>query len=234
MKMNSLSSITILFLAFAFAASGALVSANAGSAAASTGATPVPTPAGAKAKAADAEFKRLLRLRTALGKIPPDKLDREPHKSFIKRNEKDIVYSDPAGQWFVRSDLFWALSKKYATLPIADDIAWAAAENPVPGECEGYVNCHVYVVADTYGRYLRSYPDGRSSKKALAKMTEYLGYIADDISDKKGNYEGPAEASDRAELAKTIGEMRAVLAGVSHAERAKVISQLDTIGGAFK
>ncbi len=216
MKSNILKLRTILTLVIAFVAMGTFVSANA------------------QSKTADAEFKRLIQLRTALEKIPPDKLNREPHKSFIKRNQKDITYSDPAGQWFVRSDRFWDLSKKYRLLPIADEIAWAAADNPLPGECEGYVNCYIYNTLATYGEYLKIYPKGRSSRKALNKIVIGLDYITDDITNKKGNYEGPAETSDRADLVKMIGEMRAILARVSHSERAKVISQLETIGNAYE
>lgn len=216
MKKNRFSSSSLIMLVIAVITIGTCVSANA------------------QSKTADAEFKRLKGLGTALAKIPPDKLNREPHKSFIRRNRKDITYSEPAGQWFVRSDRFWDLSKKYRTLPIADDIAWAAAENPLPGECEGYVNCYVYNITATYVAYLKLYPKGRSSKNALNKMSESLSFITDDITGKKGNYEGPAEASDRAELAKMIGEIRNVLSGVSHAERGKVLSQLDIIGNAYR
>jgi len=216
MKMNSYFSRTILTLTIVLLGMGSLVSANA------------------QSKTAAAEFKRLKDLSTALGKIPPDKLDREPHKSLIKRNRKDITYSEPAGQWFVRSDRFWNLSKKYKSLPIADDIAWAAAETPLPGECEGYVNCYIYNTEATYVAYLKLYPKGRSSKKALNEIAANLTYITDDITGKKGNYEGPADASDRADLAKMIGEIRTVVSGVSHAERAKVLSQLDIIGNAYK
>src|SRR5688572_18906069 len=84
------------------------------------------------------EYKRLVALRNKLAKIPMERLGREPHKSLIRRNRKDIVYSDPAGQWFVRSDRFWNLAEKNKRRPFADDIAWTAAENPLPGECEGY------------------------------------------------------------------------------------------------
>ena len=69
---------------------------------------------------------------------------------------------------------------------------------------------------------------------ALNEIAANLTYITDDITGKKGNYEGPVDASDRAELAKMIGEIRTVLSGVSHAERAKVLSQLDIIGNAYK
>ncbi len=197
-------------------------------------AQPTPKPAGSAKATAAAEFKRLVLLKTALEKIPMDKLNREPHKSFIRKNRRDIVYSDPAGQWFVRSDRFWDLSAKYRRLPIADDIAWAAADNPRPGECEGYLNCYVYNIRETYGQYLSLYPEGKNAPKALAAIIEGFDYIVQDLNGKKGTYEGPVDAADRAGLAKVIAEMRVILSKVNAAERSKVISQLDTIGDAFK
>lgn len=52
--------------------------------------------------AATKEYKRLVNLQLALRKIPFNKQDKEPHRSFLKRNENDLVYSEPAGEWYVR------------------------------------------------------------------------------------------------------------------------------------
>lgn len=180
------------------------------------------------------EFKRLVNLSAAVRKIPLDKQDKEPHRSFLKRNDKDIVYSEPAGEWYVRSDRFWALQKKYQKLAIADRIAWTAAENPLPGECEGYVNCYLYRIRSTYGEYLTLYPKGTYSRKGVQKMIKYLKYIADDAAAPKKNYEGPAEAADRAEFADIIKQLRDILTRVLHPEKAEVLSQLKAIEEAYK
>ena len=184
--------------------------------------------------AATKEYKRLVNLSAALRKIPSEKQNKEPHRSFLKRNDKDIVYSEPAGEWFVRSERFWDLHKKYKTLAIADQIAWTAAENPLPGECEGYLNCHLFNIRSTLGEYLKLYPKGTHSKQAVQKMVEFLAYMADDAASAQKNYDGPVDASDRAELAKTINEFRSILAKVSHPETAKALSQLKAIEEGFK
>lgn len=184
--------------------------------------------------AATREYKRLVNLSTALGKIPFNKHNKQPHRSFLKRNEKDIVYSEPAGEWYVRSARFWDLRKKYKTLAIADRIAWTAAENPLPGECEGYVNCYLFKIRSTHGEYLTLYPKGTYSKRAVQEIVKYLAYMADDAASAKKNYEGPTEASDRAEFAKIIKELRNILAPLSHAEKTKALSQLQAIEEAFK
>ena len=167
------------------------------------------------ATAAKAEFKRLLDLKAALEKIPMEKQDREPHKTFLKKNDKDIVYSEPAGQWYVRSERFWTLHQKYSSLPIAEEIAWTAALNPIPGECEGYINCYIYLSSITEGKYLSYYPNGKYSKNAIAEITERLGQLAADDS----QYDGPTEASDRAELMKTLRELKQQISLSTHAEK---------------
>lgn len=181
--------------------------------------------------AATREYKRLVKLSNDLKKIPFDRYDKEPHRSFLKRNEKDIVYSEPAGQWFVRSGRFWDLQKKYAKLPIADDIAWSAADTPLPGECEGYVNCYMYNIRVKYGEYLRLYPKGKHSRKAVARIVEYQQYMA---GDEYTNYEGPGDDdAERVDLKKMITELRNILTKASPASKAKALEQLAVIESRF-
>lgn len=188
----------------------------------------------AQTAAANKEYKRLVNLQAALRKIPMNRQDKEPHRSFLKRNDKDIVYSDPAGEWYVRSDRFWNLQKKYKTLPIADQIAWTAAENQLPGECEGYVPCHLSVVRMTYGEYLKLYPKGKYSRKAVQQTVQFLGYMADDAVSAKKNYDGPTEAGDDAEFAKAIKDLRGILSKTKHPETAKALAQLKQIEEGYK
>lgn len=190
--------------------------------------------ASAQAAAATKEYKRLVNLQAALRKIPLDRQDKEPHRSFIKRNDRDIVFSDPAGEWYVRSERFWNLQKKYKTLAIADQIAWTAAENQLPGECEGYIPCHLSVLRMTYGEYLFLYPNGKYSRKAVQECVKFLGYMADDAVSEKKNYDGPTEAGDDIEFAKAIKDLRGILSKTKHPETAKTLSQLKQIEEGYK
>lgn len=211
--------IAIQLTAVAFLSS----SVNAGT----ISAKPTPTPSAAiQSRQARASHKALLDLQSALKKIPVEKIDKPPHKSFIKKNDNKIVYSEPAGSYFVRSALFWNLSEKYKHLPIGDDIAWSAAQNPLPGECEGYLNCYVYVLTETEGRYLRSYPNGKKSKEAISLIERSLDMIVNDTS----NYEGPTDATDRAELKKMLAELAAILAGSKHQEKTGALLKIKLIG----
>lgn len=188
----------------------------------------------AQTAAASKEYKRLVNLGVALSKIPIEKQNKEPHRSFLKRNDNDIVYSEPAGQWYVRAVRFWDLQAKYSGLKIADQIAWTAAGTMLPGECEGYVNCYLYNLRATYGEYLRLYPKGTYSRKAVQKYVRHLSFMADDIASGGKNYEGPMDATDRAEFTKLIIELREILAKVSHPEKTKALSQLKQIEEGFK
>ena len=187
----------------------------------------------AQTAAANKEYKRLVNLQAALRKIPMDRQNKEPHRSFLKRNDKDIVYSDPAGEWYVRSDRFWNLQKKYKTLAIADQIAWTAAENQLPGECEGYVPCYLSVIRMTYGEYLTLYPKGKYSRRAVQETVKSLGYMADDAVSAKKNYDG-IEAGDDAEFIKAIKDLRGILSKTKHPETAKALAQLKQIEEGYK
>jgi hypothetical protein len=176
------------------------------------------------------EFKRIVDLQAALSKIPMNRQNREPHKGFLKRNAKLIIYSDPSGEFYVRSKLFWDLQKKYKSLPIADDIAWAAASNPLPGECEGFVDCNFYIIRSTDGEYLNLYPNGKHSKAALKEITDHLALI----SDERANYTGPSNAAEKADFAKVVDEIKAILSKVSDLGRAKPLALIDQVAAAFK
>lgn len=176
------------------------------------------------------EYKRLIALRDKLAKIPMERLDREPNKSFIRRNKKDIVYSEPAGQWFVRADRFWALAKKHKANPLADDIAWTAAETPLPGECEGYVNCYLFNANATLGEYLRLYPAGKHKTQALSALVQSIDPLATYADD---TYDGPKDASDKAEFEKMLGELRSTLTKVRDGT-GDALSLLDKIDARYK
>lgn len=186
-----------------------------------------------RAKQAAAEFKQLLDLRKRVQMIPVNGEKREPHKSFLKANEKSVVYNDPAGQWILKSDLFWDLRDKYSDLVIADDIAWEAAQNPVAGECEGYMNCAVYLSQITAVRYLGLYPVGKHNKAALGELRDLFGTYAD--QSKSGtSYSPPEEASDKGELQKMLKDIDTVLAKVPAAEAAETRGFIKTIAGRYK
>jgi hypothetical protein len=188
---------------------------------------------GNKNLSADLTFKRLLALRAALKAIPFEKGEQNPYKSFLEANEKEVVYSDPSAQWFVRSELFWELQSKSANQPIGEEIAWVAAQNPLPGECEGYINCYLFMLRATDGEYLNFYPDGKYSRKALQNVADLLAPIVAD-SKEKTVYSAPADISDRAEFNRLLTELRAIISKSPQVEKTKPLQQIKQIGEGFR
>ena len=180
-------------------------------------------------------FKQLIVLRQALKAIPLNKDKENPYKTFLKTNDKSVVYSEPAGEWYVRSSLFWDLRKKYAASPIAEDIAWAGTENPLPGECEGYVNCYLFILRETNAQYLDLHPNGKYSLESLKVIQNLLEPIVADLSEKQV-YNGPTDVSDRAEFNRLIAEIRTIISKLplAEVEKQKTIQQLNQIAEAFR
>jgi hypothetical protein len=122
----------------------------------------------------------LLKLRTikqALTKISPNDQKQEPYRNFLKKYKEIIVYDEVNSKWIVTSKAFWNLERKYSGLPIADEIAWEAAQNPLPGKCEGDLVCMLFQIRVTNAEYLRLFPNGTKSTEALEKLISSLEEI---------------------------------------------------------
>lgn len=181
----------------------------------------------------DLELKRLLALRAALNSVPAGKSRDYPYQNFLKANEKSVVYSEPSGAWIVKSDQFWDLHKKYKDAAVADQIAWEAAQNPLPGECEGYVNCHLFYTRMTSGEYLNLHPNGKHNLEALTNLTNSLEPIVADLS-AKSVYTGPTDVTDRAEFNNLVAELRTIVSRLPLTEKEKPLQQLKKIAEGFR
>lgn len=176
---------------------------------------------------------RLSALKSALETIPFDDFDKSPYKDFTAQNTLNIVYSEPGGQWLVRSERYWSLAKRYAALPISEQIAWEAADNSLPGECEGYLNCYLYLLRITDGEYLARFPKGAHAAAALKSIEDSLQPIADD-AEKKQTYDLPSDVSDRAEFYKSITELRTIISRTGFFEKEAVLRLLNTIAEGYR
>jgi hypothetical protein len=181
---------------------------------------------------AELELTRLLALGRSLANIAMEDLEKPPYKPWLKEHESEIVYSEPAGQWYVRSELLWNLRTKYAPLPVAERIAWEAAQTPLPGECEGYLPCYLYKETETNGLYLKLYPRGAHADQALAGLSEFFGHVTEDMRGNNPVFEVPRE--DRPSFHKSVAALRAQLALVPAAKKARVVAQLDEIARRFR
>ncbi|MDQ4120885.1 MAG: SH3 domain-containing protein [Acidobacteriota bacterium] len=185
------------------------------------------------ANAAELNFVRLIALKNALAAIPIEKQSDEPYKTFIEKQKANIVYSEPSAQWYVRSDLFWDLARKYKNLPAGEKIAWAGANNQLPGECEGYLNCHLYSLKATHGAYLEHFPRGAHAPESLKTIREWLEPVAADAA-KKEVYTAPTEVSEKAEFYQTLKDLRVRISKTGLFEKDAVLRQLDKIAEGYK
>lgn len=184
-------------------------------------------------KGGELRLKRLLLLSRILKTIPANKQDKSPNKELLERFADEIVYSEPAGQWYVRASVFWELRNRYSKHKIAEEIAWKAAQNPLPGECEGYINCHIYMLRATQAEYLNFYPNGKYSKEALLILTNYLAPLAVDAK-RKEVYYAANDTSDRAEFYRLLTELRAIVSRLAHLEKHKTLAQIQTVADGYK
>jgi hypothetical protein len=170
---------------------------------------------------AELEFARLLAIKRAVGEVPVDYAENSPQAAWIKANESSLTYSEPAAMHFLKSQLLWDLQKKYSALPVAERIAWEAANNPLGGECEGYVPCHLASINLTMGQYLSLYPRGPHADEALTQIAEDLKGLID-----LQKNEGQPIPEVRAEGRKEVTALRDTVAKAASAKKAAALDQL--------
>ena len=181
---------------------------------------------------AELEFARLSALARSLSSIPVDQHENPTYKQWTTERDREIVYSEPSGQWYVRADLLWDLRKKYTDLPVAERIAWEAAQTPLPGECEGDLGCTLYYVSATHGNYLKLYPRGAHAAEALDGVAETFKYVTDDIRGTEHVYQ--IQPDEKADFKKTLATLRGQLTPVSSPKSAELLKQLDEIERHFR
>lgn len=181
----------------------------------------------------DLRLKSLMALSAALKAMPYNKYESSPYKEFLTQYKNDVVYSEPAGEWYVRAERFWELHGKYATHKVGERIAWKAAANPIPGECEGYINCYLYLLRATQGEYLNFYPNGKYSKQALKNINGLLQPIVSDVRT-KSTYYTTSDISDRAEFNKMLAELRKIVSRTPLVEKQAVLTQINQIAEGYR
>jgi hypothetical protein len=174
------------------------------------------------------ELLKLLALSRSLNGIPFEKRERAPYRDWLKAHQQEIVYSEPSGDWLVRSELFWNLERTYHRAPIAERIAWEAAQNPLPGECESDEVCQFLYVNVTDGQYLRLHPNGAHAGEALKNLQEALA-SAELASTLKSKSRDKYAVMQREDLIKALAELRTTLSKPSSPEKSALLKQLNQL-----
>lgn len=168
-----------------------------------------------------AELK-LARLRVLRQSVEPLQSPPPEFQEWVQEQQTDIYYSEIQGKWLVWSNLFWDLQSEYQSFPIADDIAWEAAQNPTGGECEEYLPCHLSRINQSYGKYLTLYPTGKYTPQALQTLSEWLQNFT---QHKYSDY----DLSGYLLLQRELKRLRSSAEATSVPEKTGVLDQLDQI-----
>lgn len=181
---------------------------------------------------AELELSQLIALSNSLRAIPFNQRPREPRQpyaSWVKLHEAHIVYSDPAGMWLVKSERFWELEKKYHALPIGERITWTAAQNELPGECEGFIHCYFARMSMREGTYLKLHPNGAHAGEAISKIDELLRYFNHDIQFLQRQMQSELSPEDRSRFKKEIADFREVLVRITSPKKSALLKELDQL-----
>jgi SH3 domain-containing protein len=175
---------------------------------------------------AEFELLQLLALAGWARSFRDDLQDKSPYREWIKAHETQVIPNEFGGAYNLRSELLWSLEKKYHSLPVADRIAWEAAQNPQPSDCEGDEVCHFFI-AEGAIKYLSVHPNGTHAAEALKYLTESL---TDDVI-RRANDKGSDKyaVEERIALRKKLAALRLALAKTSAPRKTELLKKLGRI-----
>ena len=143
----------------------------------------------------------------ALETVPRILSKQPPYKNWAAARADTIVFNEPAGRWMIRADHLWTLQNEHARSSVADELAWAAVQNGLPGECEGFIPCCVRRLNMLEGEYLRRSALGKHVDDAVARVMNVTSWT-DEVG-KPGLFD---PAKDCGELMQSLDPLRAALA----------------------
>lgn len=172
------------------------------------------------------ELLKLLAVANTGASFSTEQADKSPYREWIKAHGAEIIVNEFAGGYNLRSDLLWQLETKYHTLPIADRIAWEAAENPEPSDCEGDEVCDFYLLEGEI-KYLSVQPNGAHASEAIRNLIEG---ITEDVI-KRTNAAGgdQYQVEEQTALRKIFASLRLALAKTTAPEKQELLKKLEKI-----
>jgi hypothetical protein len=175
---------------------------------------------------AEFELFKLLALANAAQTFPDNLKDKSPYREWLKAHNAELIQNEFAGAYNLRSDVLWNLETKYHTLPISDRIAWEAAENMEPSDCEGDEVCGFFRTAGEI-KYLNRHPNGAHAAEALKNLNDALTDQV--IAEANGTGGDQYVVEARTALRKELTSLRAAVAKTSASEKSEVLKKLARI-----
>jgi len=175
---------------------------------------------------AEFELLKTLALANSALMVASEQSNKSPYREWLKAHNVEVVQNEFAGGYQLRSDVLWSLERKYHNLPIADRIAWEAAELFPPSDCEGDEVCHVFLY-DGEIKYLSLHPTGAHAAEALKNLTDVLTDDVIKFANDKGGDKYAVE--QRTELKKLLSSLRLALAKTTAPEKTSVTNKLNQI-----
>lgn len=150
--------------------------------------------------------------RRTLGAIPftVNGTTQEPYRTWLADHADDIVYSEPAGQWLMRSEHLWHLHDAHRRTASAEPLAWEVVTNGLPGECEGYPPCYLAGLDLLHAEYLRRHSGGAHAAEAVEQIRQSNQQSVDLTSGAK-RHEFFKPATDCVDLVPKAATVRAAL-----------------------
>ncbi len=172
------------------------------------------------------ELLKLLALRYSANAVPADQKEKSPYREWYRSHGALLVRNEFAGWYELRTDVLWNLQTKYHTLPVGERIAWEAAENPEPSECESDQVCN-YFQSEGEIKYMRLYPRGAHVGQALENIA--LAMTDDVIATANSKGGNIYDVQQRTELRKSLANLRLVVAKVSAPQKAELVKKLGRV-----
>jgi len=158
--------------------------------------------------------------------VTADLKNKSPYREWLRRNGALLIRNEFAGWYELRTEVLWNLERKYHRLPVGERIAWEAARNPQPSECESDQVCNFFQ-SEGEIKYLGLHPRGAHVAEALENLSLAL---TDEVITNANSRGGDTYAVEqRTQLKKTFATLRLVLAKVVAPEKAALVRNLDRV-----
>ena len=175
---------------------------------------------------AEFELLKLLALANAAQAFPDNLKDKSPYREWLKAYGAEVINNEFAGGYDLRSELLWNLEAKYHTLPISDRIAWEAAENMQPSDCESDEVCDFFRTTPEI-KYLNLHPNGAHAAEAIKNLTDALTDEVISVANSNGGDKYQVEA--RTSLRKELASLRLAIARVTIPEKTDLLKKLKRV-----